>query len=64
MPLDIGLPVSFGLVVLTDCGTQGPQGSGSDECLDNQNGDVYIDAKNLWMVAGSASWGDNSNYEK
>lgn len=63
MPLDIVLPVSFGLVVLTECGNQGPQGSGSDECLDNQIGGVYIDAKYHWMVTGLVSWGENSNSE-
>lgn len=63
MPLDVVLPVPFALAALPKCDNQGHQGNESDECLDNQIGDVYIDAKNHWMVTGSASWGDNSNSE-
>lgn len=63
MPLDVVLSVPFALVNLAECGNQGPQGSGSDECLDNQIGDVYIDAKNHWMVTGLVSWSENSNSE-
>ena len=63
MPLDVVLPVPFALAALPECDNQGHQGNESDECLDNQIGDVYIDAKNHWMVTGSASWGDNSNSE-
>lgn len=43
MPLDVVLPVPFALVDLPECGNQGPQGNESDECLDNQVGDVYFD---------------------
>lgn len=50
MPLDVVLPVPFALVDLPECDKQGSQGNGSDECLDNQIGGVYIDAKNHWMV--------------
>lgn len=63
IPLDVVLPVPFALAALPECDNQGHQGNESDECLDNQIGDVYIDAKNHWMVTGSASWGDNSNSE-
>lgn len=63
IPLDVVLPVPFALAALPECDNKGHQGNESDECLDNQIGDVYIDAKNHWMVTGSASWGDNSNSE-
>ena len=64
MPLNVVLPVPFALVTLPECGNQGPQGNESDECLDNQIGDVYNDVKSHWMVTGLASWGDNSNSEE
>lgn len=63
MPLDVVLPVLFALVTLPECGNQGHQGNESDECLDNQIGDVYIDIKRHWMVTSLASWGDKSNSE-
>ena len=63
MPLDVVLPVLFALVTLPECGNQGPQGNESDECLDNQIGDVYIDIKRHWMVTSLASWVDKSNSE-
>lgn len=55
IPFDVVLPVPFGLVVLADCGNQGPQGNESDECLDNKNGDIYIVVRSHWMVTGLAS---------
>lgn len=63
IPPDVFLPIPFGLVVLPECGNQGPKGSESDECLDNQIGGLFIDIKKHWMVTGLASWGDNSNSE-
>ena len=63
IPLNVVLPVPFALATLPECGNQGPQGNESDECLDNQIGDVYNDVKSHWMVTGLASWGDNSNSE-
>lgn len=52
MPLDVVLSVPFALVNLAECGNQGPQGKESDECLDNQIGDVYSVVKSHWMVTG------------
>lgn len=63
IPLDVVLPVPFVLAALPQCGNQGPQGKESDECLDNQIGDVYFVVKSHWMVTGLASWGDTSNSE-
>lgn len=63
MPLDVVLPVPFALAALPECDNQGHQGNESDECLDNQIGDVYFVVKSHWMVTGLASWGDTSNSE-
>lgn len=63
LPPDVVLPVPFGLVDLPECGNQGPKGSESDECLDNQIGDVYFVVKSHWVVTSLTSWGDTPNSE-